>query len=168
MVDVQYRVLNSALQNREKFDIISKNLFYDEENKRWCTELPWCCERSVLPRNEKAALQSLITTERNLLRNPDWAKAYCEQVEGMLERGSAVILTEEELENWSGDYHYLPTLAVRQSKRNTPVRLCFDASRKLRGFLSMNDCLYKGPDGFRNNLLAVLIGRKSGMHCRHH
>ena len=55
-----------------------------------------------------------------------------------------------------------PHLAVRQMKKSTPVRLCFDASRRQNGFPSMNDCLYKGPDRFVNNLLAVLLGFRNG------
>ena len=80
----------------------------------------------------------------------------------MVERGSAVVLSQEELNDWNGDYHYLPHLAVRQMKKSTPVRLCFDASRRQNGFPSMNDCLYKGPDRFVNNLLAVLLGFRNG------
>ena len=147
-----------SFTEQKEFDIISKKLFYDEQNKRWCIELPWRYERSTLPRNKDVALKSLIATEINLLRNPEWAETYCAQIQDMVDRGSAMMLTRKEIDEWAGDYHHLPHLAARQLKKSTPVRLCFDASRKQKGYPSMNDCLHKGPDRFVSNLLAVLVG----------
>ena len=151
-----------SFTEQKEFDIISKKLFYDEQNKRWCTELPWRYERSTLPRNKDVALKSLIATERNLFRNPEWAETYCAQIQDMVDRGSAVMLTRKEIDERAGDYHYLPHLAVRQLTKTTPVRLCFDASRKQKGYPSMNDCLHKGPDRFVSNLLAVFVGFRNG------
>ena len=79
-----------SFKEQKEYDLIQKNLFYDEQSKRWFTEYPWLCERSVLPKNEKIALQSLITIERNLLRNPEMA--YCNQIQDMIERGTAALL----------------------------------------------------------------------------
>ena len=80
----------------------------------------------------------------------------------MAERGAAVILSQEEVDDWKHDYYYLPHLAVKQPKKSTPVRLCFDASRRQGGYPSLNDCLMKGPERFMNNLLSVLIGFRNG------
>ena len=106
-----------SFTEQKEFDIISKKLFYDEQNKRCCTELPWRYERSTLPRNKDVALKYLIATERNLFRDPEWAETYCAQIQDMVDRGSAVMLTRKEIDEWAGDYHYLPHLAVRQLKK---------------------------------------------------
>ena len=151
-----------SFKEQKEYDLIQKNLFYDEQSKRWFTEYPWLCERSVLPKNEKIVLQSLITIERNLLRNPEMAEAYCNQIQDMIERGTAAVLLPEELSAWKGDYYYLPHLGVKQKKESHPLRVCFDASRRQGGFPSMNDCLYKGPDRFMNNLLSVILGFRNG------
>ena len=42
------------------------------------------------------------------------------------------------------------------------MRLCWDAARRQVGHSSMNDCLYKGPDRFINNLLPVILAFRNG------
>ena len=77
----------------------------------------------------------------------------------MLDQGVAVVLSEEALEKWDGDYHYLAPVMVKGKKS---MRLCWDAARRQGGHPSMNDCLYKGPDRFVNNLLSVILGFRNG------
>ena len=59
-------------KEQRELDIIKKNLIYDKDNQRWVTEYPWKVPRSTLPKNDKIALQSLVSVERNLLKNPGW------------------------------------------------------------------------------------------------
>lgn len=143
-----------------EFDQIQNNLFYDEEQKCWITEYPWTCDRNVLPRNEKLALQSLKSLERNLLKNRDLADDFCKQIDAMVERGSAVVLSDEELSSWDGDYYYLPVLGVRGKKGS--IRIVFDCARRQGGYPSMNSCLAKGPDRFINNIVSVILGLQNG------
>ena len=42
------------------------------------------------------------------------------------------------------------------------LRVSFDASQRRHGFPSLSNCLYKGPDGYINNLLSVIIGFRNG------
>ena len=149
-----------SFKEQSEYDIIQKNLFYDDGKKCWYTEYPWNCNRNVLPRNEKIALQSLITLERNLSKKPDLAEDFCNQIDEMVARGSAIVLTEEEISSWEGDYYYLPILGVKSKKKW--LRVVFDASRRQGGYPSMNDCLHKGPDRFVNNLLSVVLGFRNG------
>ena len=150
-----------SFKEQQEFDKVMKSLVYDEEKKRWFVRLPWKCERCVLPRNEKAALKQLQSLERSFLKKPELPKEISEQIQDMLDRGAAVVLSEEELESWGGDYHYLPIVAVK-GKSGKSLRVCFDASRKQSGSPSMNDCLCKGPDRFVNDLLAVILGFRNG------
>ena len=59
------------------------------------------------------------------------AQEYKEQIRNMVDRGAAILLSEEELEAWSGDYYYLPIVGVKS--KNKPLRVCFDAARKQCG-----------------------------------
>ena len=149
-----------SFKEQKEFDLIQKNLKYNSSEKRWYTVYPWLCDRSTLPKNEKIACQSLVTLERNLSRNPELAEDFCKQIEDMVSRGAATVLSEEQLSAWEGDYYYLPLVGVKGKKKW--LRLCFDASRRQGGFPSMNDCLHKGPDRFLNNLLSVVIGFRNG------
>ena len=92
------------------------------------TEYPWKCLRSVLPRNEKAAFQNLCSLQRTFDKNPGLEEEFDKQVMEMIARGAAVVLTEEELAAWKGDYYYLPLVGVKS--KNKRFRLCFDASRR--------------------------------------
>ena len=95
-----------------------------------------------------------------MLKQPDSGEEFCKQVDAMVERGTAIIFSEEQLASWKGDYYYLPILAAKDKKQW--LRLVFDASRRQGGFPSMNDCLDKGPDRFMNNLLSVVVGFRNG------
>ena len=147
-------------EEQRQFDIINKNLFRVEGENRWYTEYPWCVPRSTVLKNDKIALQSLASLEKSLSRDPKLAEEFNRQIEAMVERGAAVVLTEEEIREWDGDYHLLPMVAVQNPKKW--LRVCFDASRRRGKNPSLNDCLLKGPDRFINNILSVIIGFRNG------
>ena len=106
-----------SFKEQREYDVINNNLYRVKDLKRWFTKYPWHCNRNFLPKNDRIAYQSLMSLEKRLSLNPEWADAFCKQVEEMLERGAAVHLTEEELEKWKGDYHYLPMVLVKGKKR---------------------------------------------------
>ena len=150
-----------SFKEQKEYDLIEKNLVYDESNNCWITEYPWKVPRSTLPRNENSAMQCLLSFEKRLSRDTELAQDFCEQIEGMVTRGAAVILSEEEVSLWKGDYFYLPLVGVKQPKKKW-LRVCYDASRKQEGGVSMNDCICKGPDRFVNDLMAVILGFRNG------
>ena len=78
----------------------------------------------------------------------------------MVTREAAVILTDQEVREWEGDYYYIPLVGVKGKKKW--LRICFDASRKQGGCPSLNSCLHKGPDRFVNNVLSVITGFRNG------
>ena len=147
----------SFLEQRE-FNIINKNLFRKDDV--WYTEYPWSCSRNVLPKNDKLAFQSLVNLERMLEKNNELAEDFCRQIDDMVSREAAVILSEKQLNDWVGDYYYIPLVGVKGSKKW--LRICFDASRKQGGYPCLNSCLFKGPDRFINNILSVLMGFRNG------
>ena len=91
-----------SYSEQKALEMIQKNLRYDAAHRRYYTVYPWLVPRSTLPKNDKIAYQSLMALERNLSRNPELAKEFCEQVDDMVKRGAAVILTEAQLNSdWS-------------------------------------------------------------------
>ncbi len=150
---------------QKAFDEIQKNLKYNAYERRWYTIYPWIVPRSTLPKNDKSAYQSLATLERKLSRNPELSKEFCGQVEDMVKRGAAVILSQDQLDSWEGDYHYIPLVGAikpNQPKNKKWLRVCSDASRRQGGYPSLNDCVHKGPDRFINNILSVWLGFRNG------
>ena len=102
----------------------------------------------------------ISTLRRSFEKRPELGEAFDKQVDEMLNRGAAIILSEEQLSSWTGDYYYLPLVGVKS--KNKRFRLCFDASRRQGRHPSLNDCLRKGPDRFINNLLSVITGFRNG------
>ena len=103
----------------------------------------------------------MLSLERRLQKNPQLAEEYCKQIQAMVDRGAAVVLSDNELQSWEGDYYYLTLLGVKGKK--SELRVVFDAARRQGGFPSFNDCLMKGPDNFMNNgVLPVLLGFRNG------
>ena len=106
-------------------------------------------------------MQYLLSLEGRLLKHTELAQDFCNQIQDMIDRKAAVILSKEELAAWKGDYYYLAIVGVK-GKSNKALRVCFDASRKQGGNMSLNDCLYKGPDRYMNDLLSVIVGFRNG------
>ena len=146
-------------KEQQEYDAIQDNLYYNSDEKCYYTKYPWNLDRSVLPKNDKIAFQCLLSFERTLSQDPELADDFCRQIDEMVNRKSARILSEDELNDWQGDYYYLPVLGVKGKKW---LRVVFDASRRQGGFPSLNDCLAKGPDRFMNNLLSVIVGFRNG------
>ena len=144
-----------CFKDQQDYDVIQGNLHYDEENSRWVTEYPWLCERSTLPKNDKAAMQNLLSLERRLSKFPEQAKEWCDQIKEMVNRGAAIVLPEDVVAAWEGDYYFLALVGVKGKKGW--LRVCFDASRKQGGYPCFNQCMRKGPDCYVNNLLSVII-----------
>ena len=103
----------------------------------------------------------MIALERRCEKNPEMGKEFCDQIQAMVERNAAIILSDKDVLEWEGDYHYLSLLGVRGKKGD--LRVVFNAAKRHRGYPSLNDCLMKGPDNFMNNgVLPVLLGFRNG------
>ena len=83
-----------CFKDQQDYDVIQGNLHYDEERCRWVTEYPCHCERSTLPKNDKAPMQNLLSLERRLSKFPGQAKEWCDQILEMINRGAAIVLEE--------------------------------------------------------------------------
>ena len=75
----------------------------------------------------------------------------------MLDRGIARKLSKKEVDDWQGPIFYISHLAVSNEKsKSTPVRIVFNSSQLYQG-RSLNNCLAKGPDSYRNSGLGILL-----------
>ena len=93
--------------------------------------------------------------EKRLSHDEELAR---DQIQAMIDRGAAVILSEDDISKWEGAYYYLALVGIKGEKKWPR----FDASKKQVGRLSMNDYSYKGPDRVMNNLLSVCLGFRNG------
>ena len=146
-----------SFNEEQELSMIKDNLKYIPEVKRWRTKYPWKTDPIHLPDNYPAALATLISTEKKLRKDPEWAKTFAEQITEHEERGVARKLTPEELAAWKGPKYYLGAMALPQpDSLTTPVRLVMNSSQNYRG-LSLNSFLAKGPDAYNNSMLTLLL-----------
>ena len=86
-----------SLKEEKEYDQIEKGVKFDVAKGRWCASYPWLIQREELPNNRCMAHAILKSTEKRLLKNPDRAKLYNEQIKDMLERKAARLVTDAEL-----------------------------------------------------------------------
>ena len=110
-----------SFKEQRELNLIKKNLVYNVEEKLWYTRYPWKFDRSALPMNDKKVLKLLQSLERSLQEKPEVAKEYSEQIQSIVERGVAVLLSEEEMKAWKVDYYYLPQVGMESKYK--PLRI---------------------------------------------
>ena len=95
-----------TIQEEQELELIERNLNFDKEENRWIAEYPWIKDPQNLPDNRKIALTKLITTKKRLIRNPEHAKVYDNQIKDMVARGVARKLSKKELTIYKGHRTY--------------------------------------------------------------
>ena len=125
------------------------------ENRRYTVSLPWKEFRDPLPDNYSLSLSRLQGLLRRLKQDPPILKKYHRIIQEQLETGIVEEVSEEEPTVKA--VHYLPHHAVvRRDKSTTKVRIVYDASAKVAGSPSLNDCLLKGPK-FNQLIFDILV-----------
>ena len=123
-----------SFKEENELKLIESNLRYDDEGRKWVAKYPYLHPRESLKGTKSVAMQSMVTTEKTLMKNEEWGKVYKQQIQDMVERGVARVVPTEEFESYQGHINFLPHLAVVNPKSSsTPVHICFDASRAQEG-----------------------------------
>jgi hypothetical protein len=123
---------------------------------KWLIPYPWKEDPKHLPDNKEQAVKKLEATERRLLKNPDHAKAYNEQMVEMRRLGFLRKLTEKEEREYNSPVHYVSHHEVlKPDSKSTLVHIVFNASSSFHGH-RLNDYWMKGPD-LLNDLFGVVL-----------
>lgn len=121
---------------------------------RFETGLIWKDKDIVLPESKVNAMQRLRCTERKMDKNPEFARAYCNKIKDMENKGYIRQLTKEELNFPNDKEWYLPHFGIINPNKKK-LRIVFDASAKSNG-MCLNDFLLTGPDLY-NSLHSILL-----------
>ncbi|XP_076660139.1 uncharacterized protein LOC143363448 [Halictus rubicundus] len=108
----------------------------------WEIGLLWKDNRARNVNSKGSALKRLISLERKLDRDAEYAALYYAEVDRFIEKGYAVKIRDDEIgeNSW-----YLPHFGVQNINKPGRIRLVFDAAAKSKG-ISLNDQLDPGPD----------------------
>ena len=145
-----------TLKDERELEMIERGLEFDPDKGRWQAEYPWIKDPSMLKNNRRVVLAKLQSTERRLAKNPEYQVEYSKQIQELLDRKAARMVTNEELRNYKGPTFYLSHHAVSNPlSKSTRLRIVFDSKASYLGS-SLNDCLAKGPS-LLNQLVGVLL-----------
>ncbi|KAL1279468.1 hypothetical protein QQF64_026141 [Cirrhinus molitorella] len=105
-----------------------------------------------------------LRNKKWLARDPLWKEVYLRQVDEMVERGAAIKLTKDVMDNWKCAVWGVSHLtAPNPHSVTTPVRLIWNSSQEFGG-VSMNSILLQGPDVLKP-IRAVLLRFREGEHA---
>ena len=143
-----------SAQEREELKLIEESCQL-QENK-WIMKYPWKRSPSILPNNYVQVRKKLESLERRLMKDPENASSYNNQIQGMETMQFARQLSPKGLTDWKGPIHYVSHHAViRPERKRTSVRIAFNSSASYNGH-TLNDYWFKGPD-LLNDLFGVVI-----------
>ena len=141
-------------KQREELEVISQKTKLIN-NEIW-VEYPYKKDPACLPENRNAAIKVAEKVEKDVIKD-SLHEVYNEQVKSMLERGTAVELTEQELRDWAGPVHYITHHPVLKDSVTTPCRLVTNSSF---GNPSLNSIVMKGPNSM-NSMLDIMLRWRS-------
>ena len=145
---------NYSIKEEREHNLIDKAVVH--KGDYWEASYPWIKNPENLPDNRNAAIATLRSTERRLMRNQDMAKLYQEQINDMVKRKVARVLTPEEIKSYNGPVHYINHHAVlKPDSKTTPCRIVFNSSASYQGHV-LNNYWAKGPD-LMNNMLGIIL-----------
>ncbi|XP_055923385.1 uncharacterized protein LOC129953880 [Eupeodes corollae] len=113
--------------------------------KRYEIGLLWREFVPTLPNSFSMALKRLISIEKKMSREPEFADRYREGIRKYVDSGYARKLVEDEINNTRHAVWYLPHFAVQSPHKPNRVRIVFDAAATSHG-ISLNSVLSKGPE----------------------
>ncbi|GFS85268.1 integrase catalytic domain-containing protein [Trichonephila clavipes] len=125
-------------------------------NNRYVVELPFRKHWNELSNNISVAKQRFQSLWGRLRRDKTLYTQYKETIQDYLNQGIIEKVNDTEI-NVHKPMYYLPHQAIKKEGRvTTSTRIVFDAASHQANELSLNDCLWPGPN-LNPNLLDVLI-----------
>ncbi|GFS84207.1 integrase catalytic domain-containing protein [Trichonephila clavipes] len=124
-------------------------------NNRYVVELPFRKHWNELSNNISVAKQRFQSLWGRLRRDKTLYTQYKETIQDYLNQGIIEKVNDTEI-NVHKPMYYLPHQAIKKEGRVTTTRIVFDAASHQANELSLNDCLWPGPN-LNPNLLDVLI-----------
>ncbi|GFT18561.1 integrase catalytic domain-containing protein [Trichonephila clavipes] len=138
----------------QAMNIFIETVQYD--NNRYVVELPFHKHWNELSNNFSVAKQRFQSLWRRLRRNKTLYTQYKETIQDYLNQGIIEKVKDTEI-NANKPMYYLPHQAIKKEGRvTTSTRIVFDAASHQANELSLNNCLWPGPN-LNPNLLDVLI-----------
>ena len=124
--------------------------------ERYQVSLPWRDTHLPLPTNFSLCYKRLINLLRKLGNEPTLLNDYNQIIQDQIKSGIVEVVTDSTSVQ-DKLIHYLPHHGVvRQDKTTSRLHIVYDASAKIAGSPSLNECLYTGPS-FGQSIFDILL-----------
>ncbi|XP_046869435.1 uncharacterized protein LOC124462099 [Drosophila willistoni] len=130
------------------------------KNGRYEVGLMWKDPEVLLPDSYENALKRLKCLQKQFSRQPQLKEQITKQIENLVEKGYARMLTPEEIAAPNRRSWYLPTFITKNPNKPEKVRLVWDAAAQSGGKV-LNDYIWSGPD-LLNSLFDLLLSFRVG------
>ena len=121
------------------------------DGERYEVSLPVKDLRSVIPDNYVLAEKRLKSLLSRLKLKPEVFEQYKDVIREQI--ASGVVEYANDSQKSTGTTHYIPHSGVfKEDRQTTKLRVVYDASSKVAGEISLNECLHPGP-----NLLPLIF-----------
>ena len=138
----------------DKTPVEVENLMKDKimfDGERYRVSLPVKDQQSVIPDNYVLAKKRLMSLLHRLKSKPGVFKQYSDVIQEQLASGVVEYANGDEIS--AGTTHYIPhSSVIKEDRQTTKLRVVYDASSKVAGEISLNECLHPGP-----NLLPLIF-----------
>ena len=125
---------------------IKENIEYLPKEERFIASYPYTNEIFNLLPNKEMVKKRAISFENNLKKNPKDIELLNQSLLDSFDRGVFRYLADKEIQEWSGQVHYIPMNRVYKESESTPVRLVFDSGQPDKNGRSLNGCMGKGKN----------------------
>ncbi|KAF1750846.1 hypothetical protein GCK72_017397 [Caenorhabditis remanei] len=155
-------VESATLREEEYLDQRRLLLWFEDtleitEGGQIAVALPWNGKEIRMGTNKNLAYKRLMCLIEKLRNNSNLLREYNKIIKEQLKAGIIERVTPEMQKQ--GKSYYAPQNAVfKANSANTKVRIVGDSSSHQKGQLSLNDCLFEGPNMLRT---------APGLHLRH-
>ncbi len=121
--------------------------------ERYTLKLPLKKPDVLLPNNFAVAKQRMLGLRRRFVNNPTLHREYSSFLNGVIGKGYAELVPQQQLQNGSGKVWHIPHHSVYHPRKGS-LRVVFDCGATFKG-TSLNSELLQGPN-LTSSLLGVL------------
>ena len=144
--------LNYSRKDQDELEMLQKGVKLVHGKLQ--VSYPFVRDPHCLPNNRHTVIKMAEKQENRLIKSGHLER-YNKEFQKYLDRGAAVKLTEQELEEYKGPINYISHHGVIQDSVTTPLRIVTNSSLK-NGTFSLNECLARGPNSL-NSMLGITL-----------
>ena len=122
----------------------------------YVVSFPYNKEIDELLPNLEVSLKRAENIENTLKKKTEDMHKLNEVLKEGFRNGTFRWLRQEEIDSWSGLYHYVPMNVVYKESESTPIRCIFDCGQPDSNGRSLNSCMGKGSNPLNNFNVVIL------------